>query len=231
MCITLSVDCSCVRAVGYFGICVSQDLDIDVLDSLLQDMYDRFQIFVEMADCGHSGVSRPRTYIIYALSGHYDLLFDPRELYAQVSKAVKTMHSTRPRDYLSAPELEVQLEAMESCRVRGLTYAAGWSDLSYVLNQREQRAVQELDNLYRCRYESEPSQNPDLVYFLGDNPSFSVNWSASSGRLPCLRRQNRKLWIPSLRRWMTAAERHPGGTYFGHECNCACKLPACLRAT
>ncbi|CAE7587826.1 unnamed protein product [Symbiodinium sp. CCMP2592] len=124
------------------------DLQIDVLDSLLIDMYDRFQIFVNMADCGHSAVSRPRTYIIYALSGQYDLLFDPRELYQLASKAVKSMHSTKPRDYLSAPELEVQLEAMESCRQRGLTYVPGWTDLSYVLNQRERRVVEELDALY-----------------------------------------------------------------------------------
>ena len=61
----------------------------------------------------------------------------------------------------------------------------------YMFNDRERRVVQELDEEYSRIYRRDPgspASSMDLVYFLGDNPSFSRTWSAYSGRLPCFRR-------------------------------------------
>ena len=37
------------------------------------------------------------------------------------------------------------------------------------------------------KMKEEPEDNPDLIYFLGDNPWSQLTWSATSGRIPCFR--------------------------------------------
>lgn len=64
----------------------------------------------------------------------------------------------------------------------------GQEDCSYFFNQREQMCVATLDQEFERIYQQRPKTSLDLVYFLGDNPSFSRTWSAFSGKLPCFRR-------------------------------------------
>ena len=80
-------------------------------------------------------------------------------------------------------------------------------DLSYLLTKREAHAVERLNELYTTRTGDRPESNPDLCYFLGDDPSFTVNWSAISNRVPVLRRNAGKIWFPAEKRWMTSAEK------------------------
>ena len=202
-----------------------QDLDVETLDSLLSDMYDRYQLYVEMADCGHSGASRNRTYVIYVLSGRYELLHDPRDLYRMVSSANRTLFQTEPSDYFEAPALELAMEAMDACRARSVEYVPGAASWHYILNRRETRVIETLNQMYWARFRSNPERDGNLIYFLGDNPDFCVTWSAVSRRVPCLRRNIGKLWIPSRGRWMTPAERWLG---------CMCVLarnPCCICCT
>lgn len=59
-----------------------------------------------------------------------------------------------------------------------------------MLNDRESKVVAQYDAEYRKRYKTDPAGDKDLVYFLGDNPSFSLTWSAHSKKLPCFRRNS-----------------------------------------
>ena len=59
-----------------------------------------------------------------------------------------------------------------------------------MLNDRESKVVAQYDAEYRKRYKTDPAGDKDFVYFLGDNPSFSLTWSAHSKKLPCFRRNS-----------------------------------------
>lgn len=50
--------------------------------------------------------------------------------------------------------------------------------------------MKDLDRAYVEKYGADPADNPNLVYFLGDNPSWAKTWSASRGKLPTFRRNN-----------------------------------------
>ncbi|CAE7437789.1 unnamed protein product, partial [Symbiodinium microadriaticum] len=62
----------------------------------------------------------------------------------------------------------------------------------YLLNEREQLLVEQLDRDYLARYQRLPASDPDLVYFLGDRYEFSRTWSAPSNSLPTFRRNTGK---------------------------------------
>ena len=66
--------------------------------------------------------------------------------------------------------------------------------------------VRVLDQDYKRIYGGQPQQQLDLVYFLGDNPSFSRTWSAR-GRLPCFRRNTGHYLHRASGRVMTSVDR------------------------
>ncbi|CAE7256581.1 unnamed protein product [Symbiodinium microadriaticum] len=92
------------------------DMHLEVIQSLLGDMYGIFPLHVDMADVGHSGASRRRLYVILAHKQHCRMLASPTEVYDQVSKRIRAACHTKPSDYLTADTLEVQCEAMEVAR-------------------------------------------------------------------------------------------------------------------
>ena len=181
---------------------------MEMLILLLSDMYNLFRVKVDMEDVGHSGASRKRVYIICALKT-LRTLADPVRVSEVVFEVLKGRFQTSPSDYMGASRLEVQLEAAEVCRVRHIQYRVT-QDLRYILNRRERDVVATLNTEFERRY---PGKRPhgahNLIYFLGDNPSWSITWSATSNKIPCLRRNSStgKLWIPSKNRWLTATER------------------------
>ena len=183
---------------------------MEMLHILLADTFEFYKIHVDMPDVGHSGCSRRRVYIICSNRQRMRCVRDPRDLATKIFGVLRQFPGTRPRDYLTASALEVQLEAFETCQVRSVRYKHGCKDFSYILTDREVDVKNTLDQEFRQRYRKRPASQPDLCYFLGDNPSFSITWSAASGRIPCLRRNaaSGKLWFPAKRRWLTAAERH-----------------------
>lgn len=76
-----------------------------------------------------------------------------------------------------------------------------------ILNKREKAAVAWLDNVYKKKTKRSPESDPNLVYFLGDNPWNRIVWSATSGKLPTLRMNRGILWIPHRSRFLTSRER------------------------
>ena len=83
----------------------------------------------------------------------------------------------------------------------------GEDDLSYLLNAREALAVMKLDAAFVERFQSDPNETDDLVYFLGDNPDYCHTWSAISQRVPCFRMNNGLMWFPKFKRFMTAVDK------------------------
>ena len=79
--------------------------------------------------------------------------------------------------------------------------------MAYLLNDRELRAVAFLDAKYEAEFGGKPHSNPDLVYFLGDNPQWSVSWSAYSGRVPTFRTNDGFYWYPAFKRMMVARDK------------------------
>ena len=79
--------------------------------------------------------------------------------------------------------------------------------LAYLLTKRERKQIVLLDRRFRQRFGREPAKDPNLIYYLGDNVSFAVTWSAVSGAIPCFRARGGKYWHRKSRRWLVAVER------------------------
>ena len=186
----------------------AKDMQLHRLRLLLEDAYNIYQIFSDMADAGHAGASRPRTYVIFARKDG-KVLFDPITLYGIISDTISKVMATTPKDYLNASRREVDMEAAEVCRIRGIQHRPGAVDFSYILNEREKNAIRELSVEYRRRFNKKPEDDADLCFFLGDDPGFSRTWSAVSKKVPTFRRNSSagKTWYPRARRWLTPAEK------------------------
>lgn len=92
----------------------------------------------------------------------------------------------------------------------GKVFRSNVSDLSYLLSDNEAAYVQGYTEAYEERYPGHKAiDNPNLCYFLGDNPTHMKTWSATSGRVPTFRRNaaSGKFWFPHHRRWMTNSEK------------------------
>ncbi|CAE8613070.1 unnamed protein product [Polarella glacialis] len=162
-----------------------------------------------MEGCGHSGISRFRTYIIVVMRSAMKQIYCPVQLRTEISSFIKATVRTTPSDYLTASDLEVKLEAAEVARVRGIVFRSNSLDLSYLLNDRELDAIEQLCKAYEDRFEEKAINDCNLVFFLGDNPGWAKTWSAVSKRIPTYRRNSSsgKMWYPSRGRWLTHAER------------------------
>ena len=170
--------------------------------------YDIFQLFFETADTGHGGASRDRTYL---LCGHADLTsvtYDPETMLRTISNRMRKKVRTVPSDYFMAQTREVQQEAQQLAYRRNIPYQNG-DDLSYLLTKREKEAVVSYSNAYLEQYQQIASENPNLVFFLGDSGTKWKTWSARSNAIPTFRRNSKTglFWIPSLKRFMTAREK------------------------
>ena len=91
---------------------------MSMLRDLLEPDYLLLQLFVQPADAGHAGVSRPRTYIFcsHTRAGRY--LFDVFHAYEMITKAIKATVQTRPSHYLVATKAEILTEAARIARLR-----------------------------------------------------------------------------------------------------------------
>ena len=83
------------------------------------------------------------------------------------------------------------------------------TDMTYLLTDREKAAIAELDHKYEQLYPgSSPRADPDLVYFLGDNPwSWSPTWSATSRKIPTFRLNDGLYWFPAHKRPMCGKDK------------------------
>ncbi|CAE7328809.1 unnamed protein product [Symbiodinium necroappetens] len=76
----------------------------------------------------------------------------------------------------------------------------------YFLNDREKKVLSTLNKTYKTKFKKQPTAEHNLVFFLGDSDK-RTTWSATSGRVPTLRMNRGKLFLPSKRRWLCAVEK------------------------
>ena len=76
------------------------------------------------------------------------------------------------------------------------------------MNDAELSIVDHLNRLYVAKRNSNPALDPDLVYFLGDNPrTFAPTWSENTSAIPTFRLNNGFFYFPHARRWLTPVEK------------------------
>lgn len=79
-------------------------------------------------------------------------------------------------------------------------------DYSYLLTAREKRVVKALNAEYTKRFNQNPENDEDLVYYLGDNEGRKC-WSAVSGKIPTLRMAGGLTWSVKRKRFLTGREK------------------------
>ena len=83
-------------------------------------------------------------------------------------------------------------------------------NMTYLLNAREKEQIKLLDEAYmnlKRKACDTPSQDTNLIYFLGDNAQNRRTWSACSLRIPTYRTNAGKYWCRHSKRWMTAVDK------------------------
>ena len=83
--------------------------------------YNIWKISVDTSDVGHSGTRRERVYIILAHKERTVQLQDPIKLYEFLTGHIKSVLTTRPRDYFFSSRREIQLAASELAQTRRKT--------------------------------------------------------------------------------------------------------------
>lgn len=126
-----------------------------------------------------------------------------------ISSRMAQKGQTRPSDYYMAQMVEVQQEARQLAEKRNIPYRPFCSDLSYLLNEREQGAVCSYESAYEERFGCPAASDPDLVLFLGDSGGKWKTWSAASGSIPTFRRNSKTglFWSSYLKRFLVACEK------------------------
>ena len=171
--------------------------------------YDFYEMEWTTGDTGHSGVRRDRLYVI---GNHQELSsckYDPGVMKNVISSRMVRTVQTVPSDYFMAKTVEVCQEAQQLAVRRGIQYRPRCHDLTYLLTKRELKALQAYNTAYRQEFHRDPSSDPNLVLFLGDNGTTWKTWSGRSQQIPTFRRNAKTglFWSPYLKRYLVAREK------------------------
>ena len=183
-----------------------------LLEACFADEFHLHPFLLAPALVGFSLIRRERLYVLMVHKTRAELRHCPYDLLEGLTREMSG-ERTRPRDIVRADPEEVAAEAQGLwSRRRGRLRPprahrnSGAPGAHQLLNAREQAAVAWCDEEYWQKYRQDPRNDPDLFYFLGDNPWARRCFSAQ-GVLPTLRTNAGLLWSPSLARWLTARER------------------------
>ncbi|CAE8617905.1 unnamed protein product [Polarella glacialis] len=182
------------------------EISLAMLQGLLGVRYFLYQLFVDCSDVGRHGATRARTYVfcLHKVRGRY--LTDIFELYYALKDRVSETVATRPSDYMIASREDILMEASEIAKVRKKDFRPLDVNLAYLLTDREEGCRQQYDSEYYRRFGKRPATNPDLCYYLRDEPSWSLTWSATSKRIPTYRTGSGKMWFPFYNRFIVSRD-------------------------
>ena len=185
---------------------------MDILEKHMGHSYHIYPLNnVTPLDAGFGLTARLRIYVVCVHIARATLTHDLYQVYDMVADEVlRNAGGARPRDCMLAPRAEVAAEAQRIGSARGRESGPSprqRDDYTWILTERERLALIEYGHAYWDRFRELPHASPDLVVFLGDNPWSRLTWSATSGMLPTFRMNNGLMWIPSLRRFLTAREK------------------------
>ena len=189
------------------------------VDFLYEVMGDRYNIVVILCGPQHVGfrfARRERLYIALLRKGAVLILRDIHKVMNAVCRALQ--NSVVLSDMFLAQPQEVLAERNQCLQARGFVSGGcapvfGSSTRLLLTPAEQERAKYYTDCWWQCCGKA-PETEPNLVYFLGDNPDGGwLSWSGPSGTesnfaLPVIRNGSkvRLLWIPSLHRFMTRRE-------------------------
>jgi hypothetical protein len=187
--------------------------DKEVLQFLLGPYYRLWCFILSPEFTGFSCTSRMRCYTLGAHRERCVQLADPYQVLCHVLGVLGSV-TTQIKDVLLADVDEVLEEAAFLGQKRGIVLPdwlieaqhAGDIDLTFLLNERELDALRLYTLLYMARWGVHPSNDLNCLFYLGDNPETHCTWSCVSGKIPSLRTGGHLMWIPSLRRFVTAKE-------------------------
>ena len=100
----------------------SKGLPLEAIAVLFDTDYYLWTLQADAAEAGHSGVSRPRVFVLMAHKTEAVMLHNPVEVFQQVTKEIKERVTTVPHDYFVATPREVAQEAMREAATRKITY-------------------------------------------------------------------------------------------------------------
>ena len=170
-----------------------------------------FQLYSEPSCFGFNGTARFRTWCIGMHNERTRCLYDPFQLHDLITEGFENRKiSTQISDYLVASTAEILMEASDLAKTRKRHgFVPGKSDMWDLLTDREKQAALTWDHEYFCKFGRLARNDVNLVYFLGDSPSYGNVWSANSGMIPTFRLNSRSglFWLPAQSRYMTGKER------------------------
>ncbi len=166
-----------------------------------------YPIDVHPGDAGFPLVERYRQYLLCVNRRTAELTYDIYALYNYVKAKLAT--DLTPKDAVFSGPTEIRQEERDICQVRRFPVRSFTlpQDLFYTLSFNERAYVDRLNTLYMLKFGKRPETDQDLVYNLADNPVDRTSWSATSGKIPTLRRNSNRLYFPFHRRCLTRTER------------------------
>lgn len=184
--------------------------DVNILFELLGHMYFICPLVIDCESLGFRLISRKRRYTIMYHKAKTQVLLDPASLcsnlLSRLLPALPSMAQTISDCYLADLE-ELAQEVAELCFSLNMDVTFALLNLTLLLTPGERDRLIHYMALWFQRFGVCASQCKDAIFNLGDNPGAGyVTWSASSGRIPGLRTQNAKYWVPFLSRWLTNKE-------------------------
>lgn len=194
---------------------------VEQLKRVFGDKYHIDSIETQPSDVGFGLLKRPRRYDVLTHKKKTERLADITETYDALKKALgdsEPIGRTWKRldsfmnAYGSAKNKELLAEERHLAEQRGIVCKDSSKkgknlDWTYLLNKREKGALKEFTRLWNLRGDKkDPSEDPNCIFHLGDNPQKRCVWSVN-GHIPTFRRGGGMYWMPYHRRWIMPKER------------------------
>ena len=170
--------------------------------------YFIFSLVMDCAEVGFSMISRRRRYTIMYHKGHVRVMHNPALVYEHLKLAMRSFSlSLLLCDCWLADMEEIMEETSSLCQLRGVPMPLAMLDMTTLLTHHERQRLEAYMAMWQDRFGHCATMDQAAVFNLADNPDNGfVTWSGSSGRIPGLRTNGGKLWVPFLRRWLTTKE-------------------------
>ena len=181
---------------------------LELLEHFFGHAFCIFSLVMDCSEVGFALISRRRRYTIMYHKAHVLVTRNPHVVYDQLKQVMQSLQlSLQLSDCWLADIEEIMSEAMPLCQLRGVTIASAMQDMTSLLTYHELQRLAAYMAMWRDRFGHDASMDQTAVFNLADNPENGfVTWSGSSGRIPGLRTNGGKLWVPFLGRWLTMKE-------------------------
>jgi hypothetical protein len=158
------------------------------------------ELIVDSGDSGHDGMNRLRLYLILWWKGRVIEEYSIMDTYCAVTRQIKSMVATQPKDYMVSCRAELLMEASQVAFSRGKrlrsTVPGKPLDFTYLLNARERAAIS------HCKQKTVQEDANLFIYLVDSQKQGFLTWSGG-GRIPTFRCKNAKMYHPASRTWLS----------------------------